>query len=54
MKYFQGVATKHLPDYLGWRRVFEQYHQFAPEMLSNAALRKFSIVTGDVALKYDR
>jgi hypothetical protein len=35
---FHGVATKYLPNYLGWRRAFEQYRQLAPETLLNAAL----------------
>jgi transposase-like protein len=42
---FHGVATKYLPNYLGWRRAFEQYRQLAPETLLNAALGNFQHLT---------
>ena len=38
---FHGVATKYLPNYLGWRRAFEQHSQPSPETLLNAALGNF-------------
>ena len=42
---FHVVATKYLPNYLGWRRAFEQYRQLAPETLLNAALGNFQHLT---------
>jgi transposase-like protein len=42
---FHGVATHYLPNYLGWRRVFEQHRQISPEMLLNAALGNFQYLT---------
>ena len=42
---FHGVATKYLPNYLGWRRTFEQYCQLAPETLLNATLVNFQHLT---------
>lgn len=42
---FHGVATKYLPNYLGWRRAFEQRRQLAPETLLNAALGNFQCLT---------
>ena len=42
---FHGVATKYLPNYLGWRRAFEQYSKLTPEMLLNAALGNFQHLT---------
>lgn len=42
---FHGVATKYLPNYLGWRRAFEQHSQITPEMLLNAALGNFQHLT---------
>jgi hypothetical protein len=42
---FHGVATKYLPNYLGWRRAFEQHSQVTPEMLLNAALGNFQYLT---------
>ncbi len=38
---FHGVATRYLPNYLGWRRAFEQHRTFTPETLLNAALGNF-------------
>jgi transposase-like protein len=38
---FHGVATHYLPNYLGWRRAFEQHRQIEPETLLNAALGNF-------------
>lgn len=43
---FHGVATKYLPNYLGWRRAFEQHHHpLTPEMLLNTALGNFPHLT---------
>jgi transposase-like protein len=42
---FHGVATHYLPNYLGWRRAFEQHRQIAPETLLNAALGNFQYLT---------
>ena len=42
---FHGVATKYLPNYLGWRRAFEQHSQLTPENLLNAALGNFQYLT---------
>ncbi len=42
---FNGVATKYLPNYLGWQRAFEQHSQITPEILLNAALGDFQQLT---------
>jgi len=42
---FHGVATHYLPNYLGWRRAFEQHPQLTPETLLNATLGKFQYLT---------
>lgn len=42
---FHGVATHYLPNYLGWRRAFEQHRQLIPELLLNAALGNFQYLT---------
>jgi transposase-like protein len=42
---FHGVATRYLPNYLGWRRTFEQHRQITSEMLLNAALGNFQYLT---------
>ena len=42
---FHGVATKYLPNYLGWRRAFEQHRLLTPEMLLSAALGNFQYLT---------
>jgi transposase-like protein len=42
---FHGVATHYLPNYLGWRRAFEQRRQIEPETLLNAALGNFQYLT---------
>jgi len=42
---FHGVATYYLPNYLGWRRAFEQHRQITPESLLNAALGNFQYLT---------
>ncbi len=42
---FHGVATHYLPNYLGWRRAFEQHRQVTPESLLNAALGNFQYLT---------
>ncbi|WP_411725983.1 IS1595 family transposase [Methyloglobulus sp.] len=42
---FHGVATRYLPNYLGWRRAFEQHQPLTPEMLLNAALGNFQYLT---------
>ena len=39
--HFHGVATKYLPNYLGWCRVMDEYHNLTPEMLLNSALGDF-------------
>lgn len=38
---FHGVATKYLPNYLGWRRAFEQYNSLTPERLLLSAIGDF-------------
>jgi transposase-like protein len=45
LEHFHGVATKYLPNYLGWRRAFEQHCQLTPENLLNAALGNFQYLT---------
>ena len=45
IEHFHGVATKYLPNYLGWRRAFEQHRQLAPETLLNLALGNFQYLT---------
>jgi len=42
---FHGVATKYLPNYLGWRRPLEQYQKFSTESLLNVALSQFPQLT---------
>jgi len=42
---FHGVATHYLPNYLGWRRAFEQHRNLTPELLLNAALGNFQHLT---------
>ena len=42
---FHGVATHYLPNYLGWRRAFEQHPQMEPEILLNVALGNFQYLT---------
>ena len=45
IEHFHGVATKNLPNHLGWRRAFEQRRQLAPETLLNLALGNFQYLT---------
>ena len=42
---FHGVATKYLPNYLGWRRAFEQHRKLTPETMLNTALGNFQYLT---------
>jgi len=43
--HFHGVATKYLPNYLGWRRSIEQHPNFSAESLLNVALDQFPHLT---------
>jgi hypothetical protein len=45
LQYFHGIATHYLANYLGWRRILEQYSQPTPETLLNAALGNFQYLT---------
>jgi len=45
MGHFHGVATKYLPNYLGWCRVMDEFHNLTPEMLLNSALGDFQHLT---------
>ncbi len=38
---FHGVATKYLPNYLGWCRILDQNHNITPEKLLHSALGDF-------------
>jgi len=39
MRHFNGVATKYLPNYLGWRRCIEKFgSQLVPKVMLNQAL----------------
>jgi transposase-like protein len=38
---FHGVATKYLPNYLGWRRAFEQFKDLTTEKLLHSAIGDF-------------
>ena len=42
---FHGVATKYLPNYLGWCRVMDEFQNLTPEMLLNSALGDFQHLT---------
>jgi len=42
---FHGVATKYLPNYLGWCRVMDQNHNLTPEKLLHSALGDFQYLT---------
>ncbi len=42
---FNGVATRYLPNYLGWRRAFEKNIKIEPETLLYAALGNFQQLT---------
>jgi transposase-like protein len=46
LKRFHGVATKYLPNYLGWRRSFEQHPMISPESLLKIALGGFQQLKG--------
>ena len=43
--HFHGVATKYLPNYLGWCRIMDEYKNLTPEMLLNSALGNFQHLT---------
>jgi transposase-like protein len=43
--HFHGVATKYLPNYLGWCRMMDEYQNLTPEMLLNSALGDFQHLT---------
>lgn len=45
LRHFHGVATKYLPNYLGWRRSIEQHRKFSAESLLNVALGQFPQLT---------
>jgi hypothetical protein len=42
---FHGVATKYLPNYLGWCRVMDQNRDLTPETLLHYALGDFQHLT---------
>jgi transposase-like protein len=42
---FHGVATKYLPNYLGWCRMMDEYRNLTPDMLLNSALGDFQHLT---------
>lgn len=44
LEHIHGVVIKQLPNYLGWRRAFEQHRQLSPETLLNAALGNFQLI----------
>lgn len=43
---FHGVASRYLPNYLGWRRALEDARLAAPERLLQAAVGRFHIERG--------
>lgn len=43
---FHGVATKYLPNYLGWRRSFEQHPDISSESLLNISIEQFQPLKG--------
>ena len=45
LDHFHGVATKYLPNYLGWCRVMDEYRNLTPEMLLNSAMGDFQHLT---------
>jgi transposase-like protein len=45
LDHFHGVATKYLPNYLGWCRVMDEYRNLTPEMLLNSAISDFQHLT---------
>ena len=45
LNHFHGVATKYLPNYLGWCRVMDEYRYLTPEMLLNSAMGDFQHLT---------
>jgi transposase-like protein len=45
LAHFHGVATKYLPNYLGWCRVMDEYRNLTPEMLLNSAMGDFQHLT---------
>jgi transposase-like protein len=42
---FHGVATKYLPNYLGWCRIMDQNRNLTPEQLLHSALGNFQYLT---------
>jgi len=42
---FHGVATKYLPNYLGWCRVMDKNRDLTPETLLHYAIRDFQHLT---------
>ncbi len=45
LDHFHGVATKYLPNYLGWCRTMDQHSNITPDMLLNSALGNFQHLT---------
>ena len=45
LDHFHGVATKYLPNYLGWCRVMDEDRNITPEMLLNSAMGDFQHLT---------
>ena len=45
LAHFHGVATKYLPNYLGWCRIMDEYRNLTPEMLLNSAIGDFQHLT---------
>ncbi len=44
MRRFNGVATKHLPNYLGWRRMLERLHNApTPQVILLSALGRVQL-----------
>ena len=45
LNHFHGVATKYLPNYLGWRRILDAHRVCTPAALLEVALGKFQHLT---------
>ena len=45
LKRFHGVATKYLPNYLGWCRMMDEYKKISPELLLNSSFGNFQHLT---------
>ncbi len=45
LNHFHGVATKYLPNYLGWCRIMDRYRNITPDRLMNSALGNFQHLT---------